>query len=414
MSFSKKDFNVYQARKDFPALAYCNTKGQPIIYLDNAATTQKPQCVIAALNDFYLNKNANVHRSFYDWGKLSTEAYEKTREKLANFIGAQFKEEIIFTRGATEAINCIAEIIGQHYFKEDDEVIISELEHHSNIVPWQIQKQKRKIRIKALSILQNGDIDPNQLDNLLTPKTKLLAITHVSNVLGTILPLKELIAKAHANNTLVLIDGAQALAHIPICVKDLDCDFLVGSGHKIYGPMGSGFFYGKRSILENLPPYHGGGTMVETVYIDSFTPTKIPNRFEAGTPPVADIIGMGAAIDYLQQYNWQDLIKHEDKVLCYAETALQSLPHVQVIGKPEKRTAAVPFLIKNVHPHDVATIVNHYNVALRAGFHCCQPLMRRLECKSGVIRASFGLYNTCKDVDSLIDALKSVFKIFKL
>lgn len=414
MSVSRKIFDVEEIRKDFPALAYCNEEGQPIVYLDNSATTQKPQCVIDTLNDFYLNKNSNVHRSFYDWGKLSTEAYEKTREKLAQFIGAEFKEEIVFTRGTTEAINCIAEIFGQRYLSAGDEVIVSELEHHSNIIPWQLQQTKRGIHVKGLRILSNGDVDLDQLESLLTPKTKLLAITHVSNVLGTVPPLKEIIAKAHANGTFVLIDAAQALAHVPVCVKALDCDFLVGSGHKMYGPMGSGFFYGKRSILEELPPYHGGGTMMESVFIDSFTQAGIPSRFEAGTPPVADIIGMGAAIDYLQQFSWPDLMAYEDEVVRYAEKALQSVPHVHVIGNPKKRVAVVPFVVDGVHPHDVATIVNQNNIALRAGYHCCQPLMRRLGCKGGVVRASFGVYNTCEEVDLLIKALENVFKIFKL
>lgn len=414
MLISKRAIDITQIRNDFPALTYCNAKGQPVVYLDNSATTQKPQSVIDTLNDFYLNKNSNVHRSFYDWGKLSTEAYEKTRENLAQFIGAEFKEEIVFTRGATEAINCIAEIFGQRFLKPGDDVIVSELEHHSNIIPWQLQQQKRGIRVKGLRILPNGDVDLDQLDELLTPKTKLLAITHVSNVLGTVPPLKEIIAKAHANGTFVLVDGAQTLAHIPICVRELDCDFLVGSGHKMYGPMGSGFFYGKRSILEELPPYHGGGTMMETVFIDSFTPAGIPSRFEAGTPPVADIIGMGAAIDYLQQFAWKELTAYEDKVVRYAEKALQAVPHVRVIGNPQKRVAVVPFLIDGVHPHDVATIVNHDNIALRAGYHCCQPLMQRLNCKGGVVRASFGLYNTCEEVDQLVKALEHVLKIFKL
>jgi len=413
MNSSYKVFDAETIRKDFPALSYCDRNGNPIAYFDNSATTQKPLCVIDALREFYLHSNANVHRGFYEWGQLATEIYENTRKRVADFLGADFVEEIVFTRGATESINCLAEIIGQRYFHEGDEVIVSELEHHSNMIPWQMQQSKRGIHIKGWPVDMDGNLDIAVLEKLLTPKTKLLAVSHVSNVIGTIPPLKEIIRVAHANGTFVLVDGTQAVAHLPINVKDLDCDFLVGSGHKMYGPMGSGFFYGKREILNELPPYHGGGTMMETVYIDSFTSAEIPSRFEAGTPPVADIIGMGKAMAYLQQFSWESLTTYEDQVVDYAEKALKALPRVHVIGQPNKRTAVISFLVDGVHPHDVATIINSYNVALRAGFHCCQPLMRRLRCPVGVVRVSFGIYNTCSDVDRLIGALHHVLTIFK-
>ena len=314
MKSPQATFDAKTIRKDFPALTYCNAQGDPIVYLDNSATTQKPQCVIDALEDFYLHKNANVHRGFYEWGNLATQAYEGARKTLADFIGAEHVEEIVFTRGATEAINCLAEIIAQHHFQKEDEVIVSELEHHSNMIPWQMQQIKRGIHVKGWQVDEDGNLDVKQLDQLLTPKTKLLAVTHVSNVVGTTPDLKNIITQAHANGTMVLIDASQAVAHLPIDVKTLDCDFLVGSGHKMYGPMGSGFFYGKKELLEALPPYHGGGTMMETVYIDSFTPAAIPSRFEAGTPPVADIIGLGEAIQYLRQFTWESLTAYEDKV----------------------------------------------------------------------------------------------------
>ncbi len=413
MEFSQKLFDVNIVRKDFPALLYCNEKNEPIVYFDNSATTQRPQCVIDALTNFYLHSNANVHRGFYEWGRIATQAYEGTRKRLAGFIHARHVEEIVFTRGATESINCLAEIIGQRFFKEGNEVIVSELEHHSNMIPWQMQKTKHGIHIKGWSFDEDGNLDINQLKELLTPQTKLLAVTHVSNVLGTTPPLKEIISIAHNNGTKVLVDASQAVAHLPIDVQDLDCDFLVGSGHKMYGPMGSGFFYGKKEILEDLPPYHGGGTMMETVYIDSFTPAAIPSRFEAGTPPIADIIGLSKAIEYLQQFTWESLLNYEDKIVVYAEHALQSIPRIKVIGHPQKRTAVVSFLVDGVHPHDVATIVNDHNIALRAGYHCCQPLMRRIKCNSGVVRASFGLYNTCEDIDRLVEALHNVLTVFK-
>ena len=414
MTLSRKSFDVKIARRNFPALDYCDSQGNPIAYFDNSATTQRPQCVIDALVDFYTHYNANVHRGFYEWGRLATEAYEGTRKRLMEFIGAENTREIVFTHGATESLNCLAEILTQRFLKAGDEIVVTELEHHSNIIPWQMQQTKRGISVKGWAIDPDGNLDLDQLESLLTPKTKILSLTHVSNVLGTTPPLKKIIERAHANNTLVVVDGAQAVAHLPICVKDLDCDFLVGSSHKMYGPMGAGFFYGKENLLQELPPYHGGGTMMESVFIDSFTQADIPMRFEAGTPAVADIIGFGKAIEYLQQFTWESLTSYENEVLVYAEHALQSIPHVHIVGLPQKRTAVLSFVVDKVHPHDVATIINDSNVAVRAGYHCCQPLMRRLKYNGGVVRASFGLYNTCEDVDRLVKALYNVLKVFKL
>ena len=409
----KRAFDVSIIKKDFPSLTQCNSNGQSIVYLDNSATTQKPQCVINALTDFYTNYNANVHRGYYDWGQRATEVYEGTRKRLAAFIHADAAEEIIFTRGATESLNALAEIIGQRYLKADDEVIVTELEHHSNQIPWQMQRTKRGIRIKGWRLEADGRLDLARLEELLTPKTKVLAFSHLSNVLGWVPPVKDIVARAHTNGTLVVVDAAQALAHVPINVKDLDCDFLVGSAHKAYGPTGAGFFYGKRSLLEKLPPYHGGGTMMETVEIDTFTPAEVPFRFEAGTPPIADIIGFGVAIDYLQQFDWTELLKHEDDVVHYAEEALSSLPYVHLAPCASERTAVVSFQIDGLHPHDVASLVCDDNIALRGGFHCCQPLMKRLHYPSGLVRASFGLYNTREDVDRLISALEHAVKVFK-
>ncbi|MDR0755701.1 MAG: cysteine desulfurase [Puniceicoccales bacterium] len=406
-------FDAQRIREDFPALSFCNAKGQRIVYLDNSATTQKPHCVIDALVDFYQRINANVHRSFYEWGNRATEAYEHTRASLSRFIGAQYPEEVIFTRGATESINCLADIIGQRYFQQGDEVLVSELEHHSNLIPWQMQQKKRGIRVKGWSVNADGNLEVSALQTLLTPRTKLLAVTQVSNVLGTTPDLKNIIACAHASGTLVLIDGAQALAHLKINVQDMNCDFYVGSSHKMYGPMGVGFFYGKRKWLEELPPYHGGGTMMESVFMDSFTEAGIPKRFEAGTPPVADVIGFGKAITYLQQFDWQRLMQYEKSVIAYAERTLSAIPRVKLIGHPETKTAVISFLVDKIHPHDVATIVNDQNIALRAGHHCCQPLMHRLGCRGGVVRASLGIYNTFEDVDRLAEAIYSALTVFK-
>lgn len=407
-------FDIHKIRKDFPALAYCNSKNQPIAYLDNSATTQKPQSVIDSISDFYLHYNANVHRSFYVWGERSTEAYEGVRARIARFIDAASPNEIVFTRGATESLNCLAEIIGQRYFNPGDEVIVSELEHHSNLIPWQIQQYKRGIKVKLFPINTEGDLELATLDRLLTPKTKLLTLTHISNVLGTVPDMKAIIARAHANGTLVVVDAAQTLAHLPISVRNLDCDFLVASGHKTYGPTGSGFFYGKQALLETLPPYHGGGTMMQQVTADGFTPADIPLRFEAGTPPIADIIGMGAAIDYLQQFSWDAITAHEDSIIRYTEKTLKSIPQVQVLGHPKHRTAVVPFILNGVHPHDAAQLMSNDNVAIRGGYHCSQPLIRRLQClNGGVLRASFGIYNTCEDVDRLAQSIEQTLKFFR-
>ncbi|MDR0647254.1 MAG: cysteine desulfurase [Puniceicoccales bacterium] len=406
-------FNAQRIREDFPALSFCNAKGQRIVYLDNSATTQKPRCVIEALVDFYQHMNANVHRSFYEWGNRATEAYEHTRVSLSKFIGAQHPEEVIFTRGATESINCLADIIGQRYFQQGDEVLVSELEHHSNLIPWQMQQKKRGIQVKGWPVDADGNLEISALQTLLTPRTKLLAVTQVSNVLGTTPNLKEIIACAHANGTLVLVDGAQALAHLKINVQDMDCDFYAGSSHKMYGPMGVGFFYGKRKWLEALPPYHGGGTMMESVFMDSFTEAGVPKRFEAGTPPVADVIGLGKAIAYLQQFDWQSLMRYEEAVIAYAERTLCAIPGVRLIGHPETKTAIVSFLVDKIHPHDVATIVNNQNIALRAGHHCCQPLMHRLGCRGGVVRVSLGMYNTFEDIDRLAEAIDVALTVFK-
>lgn len=408
------DFDAKLVKQDFPALSYCNANGQSIVYLDNSATTQKPQCVLDSLMHFYTTMNANVHRSFYEWGRLSTEHYENTRQLLANFLGARYPEEIVFMRGATEASNALATIIGQRYLNPGDVVIVSELEHHSNMIPWQMLQKTRGIQIRPWPVDLDGNLSMEQLDTLLTPEVKVLAVTQVSNALGTTPDTQKIIQKAHQNHTMVVIDGAQAVAHMPINVQTLDCDFLIGSGHKMYGPMGVGFFYGKKEILETLPPYHGGGTMMELVYMDSFTTAAVPSRFEAGTPPVADVIAFGKAIEYLQQFTWESLMAYEEQVVVYAEHALKAIPGVRIVGHPEKRTGIISFLVDKIHPHDVATIVNDQNIALRAGHHCCQPLMRRLNCKAGVVRASFGLYNTCEDVDRLAAAIRTALKIFKL
>ena len=409
----KRKFDAEEIKKDFRVFDSPDSNGNYLVYLDNSATTQKPACVVDSLVNFYTSMNANVHRSFYEMGTKATKAYENARVIIKNFINAKSQNEIVFTRGATESLNCLAEILGQRFINSGDEIIVSELEHHSNLIPWLMCAKKRNAKVIPLPVDSCGNVDLKTLDSLINKKTRIIAISHVSNVLGTIPPIKEIVEIAHANGSMVVIDAAQALAHIPVDVRNLNCDFLVGSGHKMYGPMGVGFFYGKAALLDQLPPYHGGGTMMDDVSMSGFTVADVPKRFEAGTPPVADVIAYSKAIEYLSQFDWAEMVEYEDNVVHYAENMLRDIPEITLIGCPDKKVAVVSFLVKDIHPHDISTIVNAQNVAIRAGHHCCQPLMKKFSCRGGVVRASFGIYNTLSDVDKLIITLKKAIKVFK-
>lgn len=395
---------------DFPALD-TKVKGFRLAYLDNAATTQKPQVVIDAISNYYRNTNANVHRGVHFLSETATEAYEQARKKLQSFINAPSSQECIFTRGSTEAINLVATSFGQKFIHAGDEILLTIMEHHSNIVPWQLLCERTGAKLNFIPVTESGELDLTDLDNLLTSKTKIVAVTHVSNALGTINPIKQIIQRAHAKNIPVLIDGAQAAAHLLIDVQDLDCDFYVTSAHKCYGPMGVGLLYGKQHWLEQMPPYQGGGDMILQVTTDKVTYNALPYKFEAGTPSVADAIGWGAAIDYLNSLDRKLITEQEQALLAYAMDKLSTIPGIKFYGLAKHKISIISFTIDNIHPHDVGTIANEYGVAIRTGHHCTMPLMDFYGI-SGTIRASLGLYNNKTDINQLYDALLKALEIF--
>lgn len=401
---------IEKIRQDFPALS-TQVNNCPLAYLDNAATTQKPITVIQALETYYRDSNANVHRGVHFLSEMATEAYEQTRNKLQKFINAKSSVECIFVRGTTEAINLVACSFGEKFIQADDEILISLMEHHSNIVPWRLLCERTGAKLKYLPLTHTGELDLSNLDNLLTGKTKLVAVAHVSNSLGTINPIKEIINQAHAKNIPVLIDGAQAAAHLPIDVQALDCDFYVLSAHKAYGPMGVGLLYGKQQWLEQMPPYQGGGDMILQVTQQQVTYNQLPYKFEAGTPSVADAIAWGAAIDYLWQLDTNLIQQHEHDLYTYAMAKLQNIPEIKFIGTAASKISIISFLLGSIHPHDIGTIANQYGVAIRTGHHCTMPLMDFFGIP-GTARASLGLYNNYADIDQLCTALNKVQQIF--
>jgi len=396
-------------RKAFPIL-FLPVRGKRLAYLDNGATTQKPSTVIESLDRYYGETNANVHRGVHDLSERATAAYEQARAGMADFIGASAPEEIIFTRGTTEAINLVAWSYGE-LLNPGDEVLISALEHHSNIVPWQMLRDRRGITLKVVPITREGDINPDDFSSALSEKTALVALAHVSNALGTVNPIADMIAQAHAQGAVVLIDGAQAVAHMPVEVQKLDCDFYAFSGHKMYGPTGIGVLYGKSSLLERMPPWQGGGDMIRTVEFERSTYAPPPYKFEAGTPHIAGAIGMGKAAEYIRQVGFAPIMEHETILLDYALQQLQSLEFIRLIGTPQVRSGAISFIVTDVHPHDVGTILDHHGVAIRAGHHCAMPVMQFYQVPA-TVRASFALYNNHEDVDQLIDSLQQVREMF--
>jgi cysteine desulfurase/selenocysteine lyase len=408
----KRTIEAEQIRDDFPIFKELENRGPPLIYLDNSATTQKPACVIETMTRFYSSQNANVHRSFYDLGQNATQAYENTRARIARFIHAREATEIVFVRGATEAINHISTLYTRSKLKTGDELLISEAEHHSNLIPWLMRAKEQGLVVKTLPLDPEGNFQTERLPDLLTSRTKIVSITQVSNVLGTVAPIQSIVKEAHRAGAVVLVDAAQALAHMPIDVQDLDCDFLVGSGHKMYGPMGIGFFYGKRDILESLPPYHGGSNMMEDVSFSDFSPSGLPHRFEAGTPDVAGVLGLGSAIGYLETFGWEEIIRWEEKVTSYVEQRLREKPWIRVVGRPQNRASVLSFRIEGIHPHDIAMALSAENIAVRAGHHCCQPLMKKLQLRGGTVRVSLGIYNTPQEGDRLMAALQRAYRFF--
>lgn len=402
--------DIQSIRAEFPILQQ-KMHGQPLVYLDNANTTQKPQQVLTAMNEFYSKTNSNIHRSVYSLSEKATGLYESTRKKIQALINAQHWQEIIFVKNTTEGINLVANCFGRKCINSGDEIIITTMEHHSNIVPWQLMAEQYGATLKVIPINDAGELDLNTFESLLSAKTRLLALTHVSNVLGTINPVKKIIERAHAQNIPVLLDGAQAIAHQAVDVQDLDCDFYVFSGHKMYGPTGIGVLYGKTQWLDRLPPYQGGGSMIQEVSFTRSTYQEIPYKFEAGTQNIAAVIGLGAAVDFMQDLTISSLEAHEHTLANYTEKALKSIPGLRLIGTAAQKSAVFSFVLDNIHPHDVGTALSTHGVAVRVGHHCAMPLMERYQL-SATIRASLGIYNTEQEIDKLIDALLQVKRLF--
>ena len=397
-------------REDFPILRE-QANGHPLIYFDSAATSQKPRPVIEALHRYYEHENANVHRGLHVLSSRATEAYEKARQRTAEYIGAASANEIVFTRGTTESINLVAQAWGGKFIREGDVILLTVMEHHSNLVPWQLLAERTGARLRFVPVLDDGTLDLEQIPSLLTPEVKLFAFTHISNSLGTINPIAELCARAHAVGALTLVDAAQSAGHMAINVQDLGCDFLAFSGHKMCGPTGIGALYGRAEILESTPPWHGGGEMIVSVALEKSTFKKAPHRFEAGTPNIAGAIGLAAAVDYIEQIGRPAIFEHDSQLARYAADRLTELSGTRVFGPTEERGALVGFVMDAAHPHDLTTFADQYGLALRGGHHCNQPLMRRFGV-SGTTRASFYFYNTTEEIDRMIEILRSAVRFF--
>lgn len=407
----KTSLDVENIRKQFPVL-HQKVNGRDLVYFDNAATNQKPQVVINALVDYYSNYNANIHRGIHTLAEKATKAYEQTRHLAKEFINAASEQEIVFVRGVTEAINLVAASYGKAFIREGDEIIISGLEHHSNIVPWQIVCEERKAVLKVIQVSDRGELDIDHFKSLLTDRTKLVAVNHASNSLGTINPIKQIIGLAHANHAVVLIDGAQAGAHLPIDVRSLNCDFYCLSSHKMFGPTGTGILYGKKNLLELMPPYQGGGEMIKSVSFEKTTYNDLPYKFEAGTPNIADVIAFGTAIEFINTIGKDAIAAHEHELLAYATEKIKTLPHVRVIGEAKEKVGVLSFSIDGIHPFDIGQMLDARGIAVRTGHHCTEPLMARLGVE-GTVRASFSVYNTKQEVDQFIEGLDRIIKFLK-
>ena len=403
-------YQIEDVRKDFPILSK-TIYNKPLVYLDNAATTQKPLSVIEAMNNEYLNVNSNVHRGVHWLSQQATELHESARETLRKFINAKSTNEIIFTRGTTESINLVASSFVEGFMNAGDEVIVSEMEHHSNIVPWQLQMARKGIALKVAPIDNEGNLDMEAFKKLFSERTKLVSIAHVSNVLGTVNPIDEIIQFAHSQGVPVLVDGAQSAPHFAIDVQAMDCDFFALSGHKMYGPTGIGVLYGKEEWLDRMPPYQGGGEMIETVSFDKVTFEKPPLKFEAGTPDYVATHGLATAVDYLLDLGMDNIQKHEAMLTKYAMEQLSTIKDIRFIGTPLQKDAVVSFLVGDIHPFDLGTLLDRLGIALRTGHHCAQPLMQRLGIQ-GTVRASFGLYNTKEEIDVLVKGIERVAAMF--
>ena len=403
-------YDVRRVRRDFPILAQ-KVHGKPLVYLDNAATTQKPQPVLDAIVRYYSEDNANVHRGVHLLSERATEAYERARGVAQRFLNASRPEEIIFVRGTTEAINLVAQSYGRRNVVAGDEVIITAMEHHSNIVPWQMLCEEKGARLRVVPINDRGELILEEYEKLLGPKTRLVSLGHVSNALGTINPVRRIIELAHQQGVPVLVDGAQAAPRLKVDVQELDADFYAFSGHKIYGPTGIGVLYGKASLLDAMPPYQGGGDMISSVTFEKTLYNKLPHKFEAGTPHMEGAIGLGAALEYVSRLSLENITAHEQEVLAYATEQVSAVPGVRLIGTAREKTGVLSFVLEPIHPHDIGTILDQEGIAIRTGHHCAQPVMQRFGVPA-TARASFGIYNTREDVDALVRGLNRVREVF--
>ena len=397
-------------REDFPILRE-QAHGHPLIYFDSAATSQKPRAVLDALRHYYEHENANVHRGLHHLSTRATEAYERSRQSVASYIGAANADEIVFTRGTTESINLVAQAWGGKFIHEGDVILLTEMEHHSNLVPWQLLAERTGAQVRFVPVRDDGTLALDQLSSLLTPEVKLFAFTHISNSLGTINPVAKLCQKARAVGAITLVDAAQSAGHLPIDVQEFGCDFLAFSGHKMCGPTGVGALYGGAEILNTMPPWHGGGEMIVSVTLEKSTFKKAPHRFEAGTPNIAGAIGLAAAIDYIERIGRSEIFKHDSHLAAYAMERLAELPGIRVLGPPSERGALVGFVMEAAHPHDLTTFADQHGLALRGGHHCNQPLMRRFGLP-GTTRASFYFYNTTAEIDRMIEILHAAARFF--
>lgn len=405
-----RTMNVAELREDFPILKQ-TVYGKPLVYLDNAATVQKPSCVIEAESEVYRMINANVHRGVHWLSQQSTSALETARETVRRFIGAENVEEIIFTRGTTESFNLLASSFSRAFLKPGDEIILSGMEHHSNIVPWQIQAEQFGFRIRVIPVTDDGQLDMDAFRSLLNERTKLVSVTHVSNVLGTVNPVAEIIRIAHSYGIPVAIDGAQSVPHMAVDVRALDADFLAFSGHKAYGPTGIGVLYGRRELLEKMPPYHGGGEMIKRVSFDGTTYNELPYKFEAGTPDYVGAIAFAKAIEYLTAIGMENIARREKELCDYALDAMKTIPGIRFIGQAPERCGVISFLVGNIHPLDMGTLLDKLGIAVRTGHHCADPLMERFAVP-GTVRASFALYNTESEVDALVAGIRRIVSMF--
>ena len=397
-------------KSDFPTLDQ-EVNGKQLVYLDNAATTQKPYPVIEAVEKYYKNTNSNIHRGVHTLSQKATEEYEKARTKIANFINSSSEKEIIFVRGATEAINLVANCYVRPLLNSNDEIIISQMEHHANIVPWQMICEEKKAKLRILPMNQNGELLVDELENMINKNTKFISMNHVSNSLGTINPIKKIVELAHKNKVKIMIDGAQAVQHIPVNMKEIGADFYCFSGHKLYAPTGIGVLYGKKELLDEMPPYQGGGDMIKSVTFEKTVYNDVPQKFEAGTPNISGVIALGTAIDYILNIGIENIANHEKKLLEYATKEISKIEGIKIIGNAENKASVLSFTIEGIHPHDIGTIMDSEGVAIRAGKHCTDPVMD-FYCIPATARASFAIYNTKDDVEKLVSSVKKTIRVF--